>query len=94
MLFLVLWKKHCSIYPSGFSHFTDDDQSDGQGHKAALKNFKNRTFPSKGSSFRVHAHEGVDQKTVTTGSYNITASAVRRNDEDLVVIPVDAVEKQ
>ncbi|MEE4580561.1 phospholipase D-like domain-containing protein [Paenibacillus polymyxa] len=35
-----------------------------------------------------------DQKIVTTGSFNYSASAVRRNDEVLVVIPDDTMAKQ
>lgn len=76
---------------------TDEDQSDGKGQKAVLEKFKNAGIPIKMDHHSGYMHLKVtiaDQKTVTTGSFNYSASAVRRNDEVLVVIPDDTMAKQ
>ncbi|MCC3378511.1 phospholipase D family protein [Paenibacillus sp. UY79] len=76
---------------------TDEDQSEGKGQKAALEKFKNAGIPIKVDHHSGYMHLKVtiaDQEVVTTGSFNYSASAVRRNDEVLVVIPDREMAKQ
>lgn len=76
---------------------TDEDQSEGKGQKAALEKLKNAGIPIKVDHHSGYMHLKVtivDQEVVTTGSFNYSASAVRRNDEVLVVIPDREMAKQ
>ncbi|AJE54278.1 phospholipase D-like domain-containing protein [Paenibacillus polymyxa] len=76
---------------------TDEDQSEGKGQKAALEKFKNARIPIKVDHHSGYMHLKItiaDQEVVTTGSFNYSASAVRRNDEVLVVIPDREMAKQ
>lgn len=68
---------------------TDRSQSGGAYQKPLIRKIKNKSIPVK-----IDSHSGImhlkvtiaDQKVATTGSYNYTKSAEKKNDEVFVVI--------
>ncbi|WP_205703203.1 MULTISPECIES: phospholipase D family nuclease [Acutalibacteraceae] len=73
---------------------SDKECSGASSQKACLKIVKNAGIPVK-----VNSHSGImhlkvsiiDDSSVTTGSYNYTASAQKKNDENLVVVANETI---